>query len=335
MSSEEAMKAAVQSTFEQHQKEIKRRSEINQQGFIDDKKFSKVADATDFKLKIEDQKFIVFSLSQTEFAPISVNKKNPAICIYGAFQTREEAIEYAKESVLKEHPTISIFVDETHKWVAAVKNVKCLSENYVNQHVDALLKKHQEIIHTNTKDFKENVAEQKTGTTTKKEEKEKEENEISETKGKAHKISNRLDVRNQKLAVVSFVKDEAEIPEFLFRVYALFDKEDDANSYIRNVCGDNVEDFDIDVVSACEWIFPQTMTYENANKEVFRSEELDRIMKNHKNQPKEVAKFNEAMAKDEKETSQNDLVKSIEDKESEHKNNVKSENEEQSLEEID
>ena len=41
------------------------------------------------------------------------------------------------------------------------------------------------------------------------------------------------------------------------------------------------------------------MTYENATKEVFRSDELDKIMKNHKNQPKEVARFKEAMEKDE------------------------------------
>lgn len=300
-SSDEAMKAAVQTTFEQHHNEIKRRSQITQQGYTDDKTFSKVEDSIEYNFQIQDQRFVVFSLSQQQFAPIPTNLKNPAVCIYGAFSTREEAVEYAKDSVLREHKHISIFVDDTHKWIAAVKNAECLSESYVNEHTQRLIDQHKNMIHMNLKEFEENVKEQKAGSNSKTEE-DTNISEVSEDdkdcKGKSHKISNRLDVRGQKVAVVSFVKDDADIPEFLFRIYGFFDKEEDANSYIRNTCGDKVEEFDIDVVSTCEWIFPQTMTYQNANKEVFRSEELDRIMKNHKNQPKEVAKFKEAMEKE-------------------------------------
>ena len=218
------------------------------------------------------------------------------MCIYGCFPTNEEAVEFAHE-VIKEHGNISVFVDKLHKWIAAVKEPSCLTELYVEEHKSKLLKSHQEMIHANLKDFEENVKNQTAGSSSKKEDEDKDE-ETPVTRGKSHKISNKLDVRGQKVAVVSFVKDTAEVPEFLFQVYAFFEKEDEANTYIRNVCGDKVEDFDIDIIGTCEWVYPQKMNYENANKEVFRSEELDKIMQNHRNQPKEVAKFKEAMRED-------------------------------------
>jgi len=294
--SEQAMQSSIKSTFEQHHNEIQRRSQITQQGIIDDKKFTKVQDATDFDFHIKDQQFIVFSISQKSFAPVPVDLSNPAVCIYGCFPTNEEAVEFAHE-VIKEHGNISVFVDTLHKWITAVKDPSCLTESYVEEHKNKLLKKHQEIIHSNLKEFEENVKNQTAGSSSPKKEA-KEEGKEHTKKGKSHKISNKLDIRGQKLAVVSFVKDTAEIPEFLFQVYGFFEKEDDANTYVRNVCGDKVEDFDIDVISTCEWVYPQNMNYENANKEIFRSEELDKIMQNHRNQPKEVAKFKEAMKED-------------------------------------
>tara|TARA_B100001741_G_scaffold93466_1_gene76650 strand:+ start:11900 stop:12871 length:972 start_codon:yes stop_codon:yes gene_type:complete len=301
-SSDDAMKSAIKTTFEQHHTEIQRRSEITQQGLHDTRVFSKVADATEYNFKNDDQRFIVFSLSQEAFSPIPVNLKNPAVCVYGAFRTNDEALQYAKEEVLKQHPGVSVFVDETHKWITAAKNASCMTNGkYITDHKTRLLKNHADMLHMNLKEFNDNVSEQKAGES-KKKTASIEEVLPNESLGKSHRIHNSLDVRGQTLAVVSFVKDDADVPEFLFQVYACFDKEEDANTYIRNTCGDKVEDHDIDVVSTCQWIHPQNMTYENANKEVFRSDELDRIMKNHKNQPKEVARFKEAMEKDEKET---------------------------------
>ena len=312
-SSDDAMKSAIKTTFEQHHNEIQRRSEITQQGLHDTRVFSKVADATDHNFKNDDQRFIVFSLSQEAFSPVAVNLKNPAVCIYGAFRTNEEALQYAKEEVLTQHPNISIFIDETHKWITAAKNAACMTdEKYITDHKTRLFKNHEAMLHMNLKDFNNNVAEKKAGESKKKDAR-IEEVLPNESLGKSHRIHKSLDVRGQSLAVVSFVKDDADVPEFLFKVYVCFDKEEDANTYIRNTCGDKVEDHDIDVISLCQWVHPQNMTYENATKEVFRSDELDRIMKNHKNQPKEVARFKEAMEKDEKnESNENDENKTEE-----------------------
>lgn len=292
-SSEEAMKQSIEGTFMEHHKEIQRRREIKEQGLEDEKTFTRVASSINFDFRSPDQKFTVFSLSQQKFAPIPENLSNPAVCIYGAFPTYEEALEYARDSVLSEHKQISVLADETHKWIVAVKHPENLmNETYVTQHRDKLLGNHMKRLHMNLKDFEENVQEKKTGRIV-----EEDDDDLvvvePKHKGKSHKISNKLDVRGQKLAVVSFLKDDADVPEFLFQVYGFFEKEEDANAYIRNVCGDKVQDFDLDVVSTCEWIFPQSMSYDKANKEVFRSEELDNIMQTHKKQPQEVARFKE------------------------------------------
>jgi len=292
--SDAAMQQSIQSTFEQHQNEIKRRSEITQQGFQDAKTFERVKDSTKYDFVFPNQKFVVFSLSQQYFAPIPTNLDNPALCIYGAFPNKDEAVEYA-HSVLKEHSGISIFVDETHKWIAATSGPEHMTdETYVNTHISKILDQHKQMLHMNAKEFQENVEKKQTGKSSKKSE---EDSTVQEStiQGKSHTINSKLDVRNQKMAVVSFIKDSAKVPEFLFQVYAFFDKEEDANAYIRNVCGDHVQDFDIDVVNTCDWCFPQKMSYENANKEIFRSEELDKIMQNHRNQPKEVSRFEETL----------------------------------------
>ena len=295
-SSEENMKASIQSTFAPHMKEIQRRADIQRQGYQDNKTFKKVDDSSTYDFQSPDQKFVAFSLSQEAFAPVPTDSKNPAVCIYGAFSTYDEALEYVKNTVMQHHPNISIFIDETHKWIAAVKSAeRMIDPQYIQAHTKRLLNNHQEMLNLNMKEFQENCEKKITGNSKDK----KKDTTLNENKnsksGKSHRINANLDVRGQKVAAVSFIKDDNDIPEFLLNVFGFFENEDSANAYIRNVCGDNVQDFDIDVISTCEWCFPQQMTHENANREVFRSEELDKIMQNHKNQPKQVAKLEESI----------------------------------------
>ena len=51
---DEAMKEQLQSTFSEHQQEIKRRSQMNEQGYTDDKTFSKVTEGGEFDFEIAD-----------------------------------------------------------------------------------------------------------------------------------------------------------------------------------------------------------------------------------------------------------------------------------------
>jgi hypothetical protein len=276
-------------SIEEHKAECKRRSQLANTDLVDDDRRFKRAE-TDIEFEFDDisRKFVVFSLSQTGFAPFSLTKDNPAVCIIGAFATNEEAVNHA--IAINKMQGISVFVDETHKWIAAVKSKECMTTEYVDNHVDRLLAHHKSLLHANKQDFEKNVREQKVGSVS------RAENEAAETsapekEGKPHSIMSGADVRGQKLCVCSIIKDESPTPEFIFKVYAFVDNMSEANAYVRNVCGDKVEEYDIDVVSTCEWIYPQKMTYDKVKKEVFRSDELDSIMKTHRNNSHEVDNF--------------------------------------------
>ena len=65
--SNDAMQQQIQSTFQEHHKEIQRRSEISQQGYQDTKSFTKVQDAQEFEFYRSDQKFFVFSLIDDQY----------------------------------------------------------------------------------------------------------------------------------------------------------------------------------------------------------------------------------------------------------------------------
>ena len=109
------------------------------------------------------------------------------------------------------------------------------------------------------------------------------------------------EVRGQTLGVVSFVSDlgQPERPEFLFRVYACFDAQKDADRYVRNTASNEIVEYDIDVVSLCEWLHAQTVEGSKLGNEVFRAPELNNIISNHKSQPQQVAAFERWRNRDE------------------------------------
>ena len=308
MSSSDAnMQKALQSTFETHHQEIRRRSEItqsrsgsNEHVCKDDHTFTKVVDAQNFDFYDDSKKFIVFSLSQQKFAPVPVECSNPAICIFGGFPSHDEAMEYA-QFVMKSHDKISVFIDEIHKWIVGAKNPENINNaDYITAHKEKLLDDHKQMLQKNNDDFLENVKNQQMGdVSASSKESDTQDTTITYSDSRSHKISNNMDVRGQKLVVASFLKDrsDVDVPEFMFQIFGFFETEEETNAYIRNVCGDEVKNLDIDVVSTCDWIFPQRMHHDKVKKEVFRSDELDNIMRTHKNQPKEVAKFKEVMEK--------------------------------------
>ena len=58
--SNDAMQEQIQSTFQEHHKEIQRRSEISQQGYQDTKTFTKIPDVQSLNLKDQISSFSFF-----------------------------------------------------------------------------------------------------------------------------------------------------------------------------------------------------------------------------------------------------------------------------------
>ena len=91
---------------------------------------------------------------------------------------------------------------------------------------------------------------------------------------------------------VSLLRDDSDAAEFVFRVYAFFADEAAADRYVRNTCGEVVQDYDIDVVRTCKWVRVQSMrSGADAGAEVFRSDELNRVMQSHRRAPRDAERF--------------------------------------------
>jgi hypothetical protein len=279
----------VKSTFSEHHAEIKRRATVNESGGFDQSVFDRVdGDAVDDPFCNSEQTFVVFSLSQREFAPIPRDLSNPGVCLYGAFETYEEAVEEA-QIVRTEHPSYSVFIDKTHTWIGAYATVARMTDvAYVESKRNMLLDAVKTERETAQAEFEANVSEHRAGKTS-----QPIDDEPVEIAGadKPDKISRACRVEQQSLAVVSFVQDTTEDAEFLMRVYAFYNDDAEANRYVCNVCGDRVTDVDIDVIKTSIWAFPQTMHGRHVRKEVYRSTELNNVMRAHKKAPQDVERF--------------------------------------------
>lgn len=304
---------AAPQLFGEHQAEIRRRASVKDTGAeqVNSKTFARVDDdGLDDPFENPEQVFIVFSLSQREFSPVPRDLSQPGLCIYGAFETRAEAMEHAA-TVQKAHPRNSILIDETHAWVCATATIAHLQDvAYIKAQKSRLLRMVTETRAQSQQEFEENVAERRAGKVsaasgeTDEDVGETEDGGKENHKREAHlgkedddpdrtsaRINRACRVDGQSLAVVSFVADDGPDSEFIFRVYGFFPDEASANKYVRNVCGCHVKDFDIDVIKACCWAFPQQMHGKHVRKEVYRSEELNKVMAALKQAPQEVKRF--------------------------------------------
>ena len=278
------MSSNLKSTFEPHYKEIQRRAAVKDVQDFESSSFEKIeSDRLDDDFVNKEQQYIVFSLSQEEFAPLPTDPASPAVNIYGAFETAADAYEHAK-CVQRENPSFSLMVNRTHQWIAAVSTKGRLADQgYVNTHTEKLLRDVEDRRVQNRNEFEENVKKRQIGSSNGPKKDDEEKKACSDALGAPHKVKAASKLADQKYAVCSFVKDPfGSPPEFLFMVYACYEDEAAANRYVQNTAGNHVKHFDIDVVQTCAWIFPQKMDGASAKREVYRCNELNKIMQAHK-----------------------------------------------------
>ena len=289
----------IQERFSEHMKEIQRRSSVAAQGDLNESVFERVkTSGNDPPFEMEDQKYMLFSMSHVGFAPLCEKKHAPSFRIYGTFPDEQSALNHAR-TVQSVDPDCSLLLNQTHRWLCGVATPDRLTDSeHVTRHAEALLELIAKTREESTRQFNENVSQHKTGEvvelpTVSESADALDTCQMSKT---AHKIGTGAEVRGQRFVVLTIIPDVlSEDHEYLFRVYGCFETEDEANAYIRNVAGDAVRDYDIDIVSACEWVYPQQMTYQNIRSEVFRSKELDDIIAFQRKQPDEIRKLEATM----------------------------------------
>ena len=88
----------------------------------------------------------------------------------------------------------------------------------------------------------------------------------------------RLQHRLQNWAVVAMLTDSSVVYEDsqpCFAVYGVFDTEENAEGYVRNVASSRVHDHNLHIVSMYEWLDPNDA---GCNKVVYRDNEMQRIV---------------------------------------------------------
>lgn len=300
------MSSDVAKSFEEHHSEIKRRANAKESSKKQGRFERVVTDAVDYPFKLEDQAYVLFSVSHVGMSPFAENASEPALRIYGAFATQEDCLSHARV-VQKEDPSCNIQMAPTHTWTAMASSPERIADAAsIARHIQAVLDSHTNSRGEATRDFEQNVERRTAATCDSKvrDAKEKRRKEAAEAEAanirprpgqplsKAGQLPRAAEIRDQAFVVLSFLRDTQQtIPEPCFCVYACLATEADANAYVRNTAADHVENFDIDVCNMYEWLHPQNVDATKLRTEVFRQEELNNIIRNHKSQPAQVEAF--------------------------------------------
>jgi hypothetical protein len=223
----------------------------------------------------------------------------PALRVYGAFPDETSALQHAA-IVQGIDPACNLQLNRTHEWIVAAHSAERLSN------AEVMEKKRSDILSHNRssmasadRDFRHNLENKVTGGSLAEDDQECSDScpiQVQDAGKKAiPRISRMAEVRDQGVVVISVLPDkvheEGEPPEFIFKVYRCCENEESADLFVRNVASVEVTDHDIDVVTACEWLYPQQAHGKNIGKELYRDEELQNIMDKHKRSGDEVNNF--------------------------------------------
>lgn len=248
-----------------------------------------------FERHIPGQNYVLYSISSSGLAPISLTPGQPNVRFYGAFASKHDAISFSA-IVRGVDPHCSILVHPTGVWGLVAKNAEALanSEPLVKERLEC----YDAFLHNAWQDFDTNLRKKSQGHA-----KLREPDSVVELRAPPDEsiayqrhLGGNARLQSQNFAVVSFIRDmqDSEEAQPVFMVHAFFETTNDADRYVRDTLSLQMTDIDLDVVSAGEWISPQNAA-DHPNC-IYRDDELHKIMENQRKEPGRVARFNSAMA---------------------------------------
>lgn len=303
------------------------------------KTFEKVTNSNvplaETQFEIEGQNFVVFTISHVGIPPITTNVSNPGLRIYGAFKTLDSATAYAKE--FTEHdPACSILIAPMREWTVACSSIPMVSDvGGVNEFKQRLLERYEQNVQDRRDEFTRrlerdrSMIEEDVGGNRSSHHNVDDEPDLGWGGGEGERTAKSEDVNNpqqvggyeynkdvaraferrsQNLAVISIIRDDYNdellgktgIAHCMFNIWACFDTQDAADTWIRNVGGDAILNHNLYIVSLYEWIFPQTQSDADMNV-VYRNSEQHKLITWMSAQKNVVKQFQETQSKDKKE----------------------------------
>ena len=273
--------------------------------------FDEVEGAGDIEALVEHQQYVLLSVSSAGLGPVARDPHNPAIRLYGAFGTYEDADEQGR-AIREKLPHASMLICKINAWILAASSVDSLQaydarvKLRLEAHASAEEHDRANVIARKASEADEAVdhsAARLLGDTVQHDE------PVTPTLRKfkqwtpAAPHSNKLPTdksfvpnqfRNprQTVAVVSCIRDETggedgEFPEFLIRVHGCLRDAETAHTFVKNHVSKDIRDVDLHIVYLHEWLHCQSpMT--TATPVCYRSKELNSIMANARSSERRV-----------------------------------------------
>lgn len=291
---------SVEDVFRPAFEEISRRQNVtgSTTDFSETTYFSRDGDGANLPYVLHGQNFALVTMGTNVLAPRPLDSLRPALRVYGAFDTKEEAREHA-EVVSSLDKTCSLAVIPMRSWFILPQNEECRDnpEERMRRTEKRLqwwrVKQMEE-----GEQFKRRVSERlqpdepssmmDTDTATAVQESE---DGTTEAEQIVYRAPRRLrtggEVRGQGYVALSVIPDDV-IGECLVNLHGFFESAGEADRWSRNVASRHVTDDDIFTAQACEWLYPNGETKSTTH---YRNDELQRIMDAAERNPQAVQDY--------------------------------------------
>jgi Tfp pilus assembly protein PilX len=294
----QAPATSVQNAFKPAFEEIARRTQVAR-GWVDDLEDDKVAhfepssDATRLPFELPDQEVFVVSMGTAVLAPRPVDIARPALRVYGAFATREDAMDQV--GIIRElDPECSIVLMRRNKWVLmpateAARDDPEEAERRLQKRMAAHAASRaddRDIFLRAVRDHEERPAPRAKNP-------EDDDEETREAEALLYKPPRRLrgggEVRGQAAVALCAMPDPLG-GECLVKLLGCFESTAEADNWVRNVASRHETEHDIVVAQTCEWCYPNGGSQQTSQPR-YRIPELQRIMDAADRNPQAVRQF--------------------------------------------
>lgn len=268
----------VEATFRPAFQEIQKRVEASRD-YVEHETthFSRSGEPCRKEFELNDQEYVLLSMGTQVLAPRPLEATTPHLRVYGAFPSRDDAVEHS-HVVHGLDASCSMIVVRRNKWILmprteAQRDDAELNKNLCQYKLDGYVTKRKQ----ESDKFDEAVA-QKTQCEAATTAPPVDDDETKEAEAIVYPPPPRLraggEVRAQSHAVACFVPDEHG--ECVFKVLGCFESTSAADAWVQNVASRHITDHDIYVVPTCDWISPNAPP--SACQTKYRIPELQRIM---------------------------------------------------------
>jgi hypothetical protein len=310
MQPDSASASSVEAIFKPAFDEISRRQDVAKSRVWDETTyFAPSSTSINLPFVMADQEFALVSMGTSVLAPRPVDPTRPAIRVYGAFATRDDARDHA-DIIQGMDAACSLLVVPLREWVLMPQNEACLQPDANQRRRETLLQAHRSKQMEDGDAFQRRIDIHDGGevVTTQTQDAE-EDDETRDAEDLVYKPPRKLrvggEVRGQNYVAMCSIPN-AITGECLVKILACFDTNQDADAWSQSVASRYVTDDDILVGRTCEWVFPNG-TAESVSGVKYRIDELQRIMDAAERNPKAVQDYKTWKTEQDRRAKQNAL----------------------------